>query len=111
MMIIFHIHNVTKTVNHINSEQSSLLEIHFTYFIDENKNEFISNTSNIRTISPNADKLLRDGCIYIERYEDIMVNSFFQVVSKFITKWGINMVPINICIAVDDVEKYNKYVN
>ncbi len=41
----------------------------------------------------------------MERYEEIKVNSFLREVSEFIKKWGINMVPINIRIAVNDVEK------
>ncbi len=64
--------------------------IHFTNLIDENKNyNFISNTSNIRTILLSADKLHRDGCINMERYEEIMVNSFLREVSEFINKTQI----------------------
>ncbi len=40
----------------------------------------------------------------MERYEKIMVNSCLGDVSKFIKKWGINMVPIDIGIAVNDLE-------
>ncbi len=34
-----------------------------------------------------------------------MKEFFLGEVTKFIAKWGIKMVPINICIAVNDVER------
>ncbi len=39
-----------------------------------------------------------------KRYEEIMVNSFPGEDSTFINKWGIDMVTIDICIAVEDFE-------
>ncbi len=34
-----------------------------------------------------------------------MVDSFLREDSEFIDKWGTDIVPIDICIAVNDVEK------
>ncbi len=67
-------------------------------------NDFIHNTSNIRTISLNGSKLLNDECINMQKDEEIMIEYFLREVTKFITKWGIEMVPIDICIAVNDVK-------
>ena len=68
-------------------------------------NDFIHNTSNIRTISLNGSKLLNDEFINKESVEEFMEESCLGEVTKFITLWGIKMVPINICIAVNDVKK------
>ncbi len=77
----------------------------FHQFVDENKNfYFISNASNIKKILSTADKLYRDEFINIESYDIIMVNSFLGEVSKFISKLGINMVLINIHVAVNHVK-------
>ncbi len=51
------------------------------------------------------EKLLNDGCIDIQRYEQVMVESCLGEVTKFFTTWEIEMVPIDICIAVNDVKK------
>ncbi len=46
----------------------------------------------------------------MERCEDSMVNSFLGEVLEFINKWGINMVQINIHIAVNDIEKIQQII-
>ncbi len=85
--------------------------IYFTHFIDENKDyDFIFNTSNIRKILSNADKLNRDWCINTERYEEIMVHSFLRKISELINKFGINMALIDICIAINDVKKTQQII-
>ncbi len=61
------------------SNQSSLME----RIIDRNKNiDFISKTSNIKTISSNAEKLWVDGKINTERYNKILIESFLGEVQK-----------------------------
>ncbi len=45
--------------------------------------------------------MLNDGSIDTQGYEQVMVESFQGEVTKFITKWGIEMRPIDICIAVN----------
>ncbi len=77
-----------------------------TQFIDIIENDdFIRDTSNIRKILSNGSKLLNDGCINKQRYYKIMIELNLGEVTTFITKWGIKMVPINIHVAVNDVEK------
>ncbi len=77
-----------------------------TQFIDMIENDdFIRDTSNIRKILFNGSKLLNDGCIKKQRYYKIMIELNLGEVTTFITKWGIKMVPINIHVAVNDVEK------
>ncbi len=79
--------------------------IHFTHLIDDNKNsEFISDTGCIRNILSIVGNLHRDGCMNTEKYEEIMVNYFLREVPKLKNKWEIDMVPIEICITVNDFE-------
>ncbi len=66
--------------------------MHFTHFIDENKNnDFISNTSTIRTrmqINDTGMHTLK------KRVMNKLRLIFLRQVSEFIDKWGIDMVPI-----------------
>ncbi len=64
-------------------------KIHLTQFIHRiENNDFIQDISNIRSISSNGNKLLNDGCIDIQSYEKVMVESFLGEVTIFIMKWG-----------------------
>ncbi len=125
MKIIIDLHQITQTMFQYNNDclpcvgryqiwqsfpfKTMIIDgewIHFTHFIDKNKkHNFIFDITIIRNISSIEGNLHRDGCTHTKRYEEIMVNSFLGEVSEFINKWGIDMVPINIHISVNDVNK------
>ncbi len=80
--------------------------IQFTHFHNEDKNvDFISTASNIRNISLNENELFSNGNIEFENYNDIMMNLFLCKDSRFITEWGIEIVPFDICNVGNNVER------
>ncbi len=58
-----------------------------------------------RNILPTARELFINGNIYFQTYSVNMKIKFIHKILLFISKWGIEVVPIDICTAITDAKK------